>query len=626
MNGNSVSVTFEPQGRPVRVRAGVTVREAAARAGVFLDYPCGGQGTCGKCRVRMHPAGERLTSAERDLLSAADQGQGIRLACQSTVEHGTVVTVPETSLLASTYKILSEASSAVQASDDPPVRKHFVQLAPPTLTDHRADFERLKFTIGHVTADIGLLGALSSQLRNDGFAGTAVAAGENLIGFEPGDTSHACHVAAVDAGTTTLVGALLDLTTGKEVARVSRMNPQTSLGDDVLTRILHARQGAGARRELQRDVVSSINAMLAELAECGGITPNLIYEVTVAGNTTMQHLFAGLDPSALGEIPFVPAVSGSLCIPAGALGIDVHPRASVHVFPVIGGFVGGDTVAGMLATDLADATAPTLLIDIGTNGELVLQKDGELWATSCAAGPAFEGARITHGMRAASGAIEKVTFTDDVCIETIGGATPVGICGSGLIDAAAGLVRLGLVLSQGLMLEPGQVGLEVPEAIRRRIQEGSKGPEFVLAPAEASATGSPIAITQVDMRELQLATAAIRSGTAILLKRAKITAADLEHVLVAGAFGNYVRCENAQRIGLLPNDVPSSRLMFVGNSSLAGARRAAVSLHARSLSEGLAQRTHHIDLSLDPAFHETYVECMFFPEGDATETLLVDRP
>ena len=626
MDGESVSVTFEPQGRPVQVHAGVTVREAAVRAGVFLDYPCGGQGTCGKCRVRIPSGAPGLSSAERSLLSAADQEQGIRLACQCTVERAVTVTVPETSLLASTYKILSEASSAIHASDDPPVRKHFVRLAPPTLSDDSADFERLKRAIGHVTAGVELLGTLSSRLRNDGFAGTAVIAGEDLIDFEPGDTSPACHVAAVDIGTTTLVAALLDLTTGSEVARVSRMNPQTSLGDDVLTRILHARQSPEGRRELQRDIVASMNAMLAELAECGGITPDLIYEVTVAGNTTMQHLFAGLDPSALGEIPFVPAVSGSLRIPAAALGVDIHPRAIVHVFPVIGGFVGGDTVAGMLATDLEDAAAPTLLIDIGTNGELVLQKDGELWATSCAAGPAFEGARIAHGMRAASGAIEKVTFDGDVRYETIGSAAPVGICGSGLIDAAAGLVRLGLVLSQGLMLEADQVSHDVPEAIRQRLQPGPKGLEFVLVSSEESATGRAIAIAQADMRELQLATAAIRSGTAILLKRAGIAAADLQHVLVAGAFGNYVRCENAQRIGLLPHDVPPSRLTFVGNTSLAGARRAAASIQSRSLAERLAQRTHHIDLSLDPAFHETYVECMFFLEDDATETSPADRP
>jgi uncharacterized 2Fe-2S/4Fe-4S cluster protein (DUF4445 family) len=273
----------------------------------------------------------------------------------------------------------------------------------------------------------------------------------------------------------------------------------------------------------------------------------------------------------------------------------------------------------MLATDLYDAVAPTLLIDIGTNGELVLQKDGERWATSCAAGPAFEGARIAHGMRAARGAIEKVSFDEDVHCETIGGAAPVGICGSGLIDAAAGLVRLGLVLSQGLMLERDQVARDIPEAIRQRIQAGPKGIEFVLAPSEVSATGQPIVITQADMRELQLATAAIRSGTAILLKRAGISGADLQHVLVAGAFGNYVRCENAQRIGLLPPDVPPSRLTFVGNTSLAGARRAAASLGARSLAERLAQSTHHIDLSLDPAFHETYIECMFFPEADAPD-------
>lgn len=626
MGGDSVSVTFEPQGRSITVRPGTTVREAAARAGVFLDYPCGGQGTCGKCRVRTSQGSGALTSAERNLLLEAEQRQAVRLACQCVIEGTLTVTVPETSLLASTYKILSDSSRAIHASDDPPVQKRYVRLVSPTLSDDCADFERLKREIGDVEADIELVGELPNLFRAGDFSGTAVIAGDTLIDFESGNTTGACHTAAVDIGTTTLVGALLDLTSGREVARVSRMNPQTSLGDDVLTRIMHARQGVDGRRELQRDVVAAINGMLSELAEHAGISTHSIYEITVAGNTTMQHLFAGLDPSALGEIPFVPAVSGSLSIPAIRVGFDIHPRAGVYVFPVIGGFVGGDTVAGMLATDLEEATAPTLLIDIGTNGEIVLQKDGELWAASCAAGPAFEGARIANGMRAASGAIERVAFHEDVLCETIGNAAPVGICGSGLIDAAAGLVRLGIVLSQGLMLESGQVPEDVPEAIRRRLKVGTRGPEFTLVTSGESATGRPIVITQVDVRELQLATAAIRAGTAILLRRAELAASDLEQVLVAGAFGNYVRCEHAQRIGLLPPNVPPSRLTFIGNSALAGARRAAMSRGGRARAEVLAAKSQHIDLSLDPAFHEMYVESMFFPDSDLIETSTADHP
>ncbi len=626
MGVDSVTVTFEPQGRAVRVHPGVTVREAAARAGVFLDYPCGGQGTCGKCRVRMSADSGQLTSVERDLLPESERRHGMRLACQCVVKDSLTVTVPETSLLASSYKILSEASATTHAADDPPIRKQLVNLPTPVLADDCADFERLQRVLGPVSADLDLLAALPAFLRTHGFSGTAVVADGRLLDVESDDTAASCHVAAVDIGTTTLVAALLDLVTGNELARVSRMNPQTSLGDDVLTRILHAREGGDGLRELQRDVVLAVDAMLAELAAQAGIHAADIYEVTVAGNTTMQHLFAGLDPSALGEIPFAPAISAPMQIPAEGLGLTIHARGIVHVFPVIGGFVGGDTVAGLLATDLDQAAAPTLLIDIGTNGELVLQKDGELWATSCAAGPAFEGARIAHGMRAAAGAIESVSFNGDVRCETIGDATPVGICGSGLIDAAAGLLRSGIVLPQGLMLDRDQAPETVPASIRERIVDGPKGPEFVLVSGHESATGHPIVITQVDMRELQLATAAIRSGTAILLKRAGIGASDLQHVLVAGAFGNYVRCENAQRIGLLPHNVAPSRLTFVGNASLAGARRAAVSSGARGLAESLARRTRHIDLSLDPEFHETYVECMFFPEDEATETLPADHP
>ncbi len=620
MGDEPVSVTFEPQGRSVAVRPGTTVREAAARAGVFLDYPCGGQGTCGKCRIRLAKGSGTYSSAERNLLTESERSEGIRLACQCAVENTLTVSVPDASLLASTYKILSDASSAIHPSDDPPVRLQRVQVERPSLSDDVADFERLVRELGAVSADLDVLSALPARVREENFAGTAIIADNDLLDFESADTPTKCYVAAVDIGTTTLVAALLDLSTGREVARVSRMNPQTSLGDDVLTRIMHARDTREGLRELQRDVSSAVNAMLAEIAATAGISSQSVLQVTLAGNTTMQHLFAGLDPSALGEIPFVPALSGSLRVRSERVGLHIHPRASAYVFPVIGGFVGGDTVACMLATDLEDATVPTLLIDIGTNGEIVLQYDGQLWATSCAAGPAFEGARIKHGMRAARGAIEKVEFSNDIEWVTIGEAAPVGLCGSGLIDAVSGLVRSGIVLPQGLMLEREQVPETVPVAIRDRIVEGPKGPEFVLVPQEDSGTERPVTIAQTDVRELQLATAAIRSGTAILLKRAGIDAEAVERVLVAGAFGNYVRCEHAQQIGLLPPDIPAARMTFVGNASLAGARRAAMSCAARERAERLAARTYHIDLSLDPAFHETYVESMFFPEPATRET------
>lgn len=626
MSESEISVTFEPQGRVVRVRPGITVREAATRAGVFLDYPCGGQGTCGKCRVKAVAGLSAPDSVEHSLLMPGELNSGTRLACRATVTRSVAVTVPDTSLLSTTYKILADSSGPIGASADPPVRRVRVEMPSPTLEDDASDFERLIRYTGPLTAGREVLSALPAQLRRGEFRGEAIVADGELIVFDEGNSQRPYYVAAFDIGTTTLVGVLLDPATGSEHARVSRMNPQTSLGDDVLSRILHARQHMKGLEELRMMAVTAVNEMLLELASQAGVTPQAIVQITIAGNTTMQHLFAGLDPGALGEIPFVPAISRSLRIPAKESGVNIHPRGSVYVFPVIGGFVGGDTVAGMLTTNIAESQGPVMLIDIGTNGELVLHRDGILWATSCAAGPALEGARISHGMRAAEGAVEEFLFAEDVRYSVIGDVRPAGMCGSALIDAAAGLLRLGIVLPQGLMLEPGQLPDSLPEAIRRRVECDANGTRFVLVDARETSTGTAIVLTQADIRELQLAIAAIRAGFTILLRRAALELDDVEHVLVAGAFGNYIRCENAQRIGLLPHALAPSKLAFVGNTSLSGAHHAALSLGARERAETLARQTHHVDLSLDPHFHEAYVEAMFFPEEDATEMTPSGRP
>jgi uncharacterized 2Fe-2S/4Fe-4S cluster protein (DUF4445 family) len=391
------------------------------------------------------------------------------------------------------------------------------------------------------------------------------------------------------------------------------MNPQTAFGDDVVSRILHARQGPQHLHELQNALLSAVNAMLGSLAGQAGIDRNRIYAVAFAGNTTMQHLLSGVNPGALGEVPFVPVTCQSLLLDSEELGCLIHPRGQAYVFPVIGGFVGGDTVAGLLATRLSDAFGPTLFVDIGTNGEIVLAHEGKMSAASCAAGPAFEGARISQGMRAAAGAIEKVVFDGAVRYSVIGNAPPVGLCGSALIDLAAELLRHGVLLPEGLFVPPGQLPSEVPPAIRERVvpYDGAHG--FVLAPADETGMGAPLILTQRDVRELQLATAAIRAGIAILLRRAGLRSTDLYRVLVAGGFGNFIRRSNAQRIGLLPSELPHSRISFVGNTSLAGARLAAVSQSARRQAEELARRPIHIDLSQDVHFHEEFVEAMFFP-------------
>jgi uncharacterized 2Fe-2S/4Fe-4S cluster protein (DUF4445 family) len=609
-----VAVVFEPQGKRVHVERGTLIREAAAEAGLPLDSPCGGQGTCGKCKVRVLADPDSIGASESMALSAEERDQGFRLACQSRVIAPTTIEVPETSLVGSAYQILTAAGQGLADDGDPPVRKQFVELPKPSLEDGQADLERLREAAGPFEASLSVLRCLPKRLRDADFTGTSVISSGHLIDFEPGDTSRESYVAAFDIGTTTLVGVLLDMTSGRECASASRMNPQTHYGDDVLTRINHACNETNGLGQLHGDIINAINEMIQELTAHCRIPRDRVYQAAFAGNTTMQHLLTAVDPGALGTLPFVPAVGGGLVADAADLGIHIHPRGHAYVFPSIGGFVGGDTVAGILVTGLAETADPVMFVDIGTNGEIVLHKNGELLAASCAAGPAFEGARIQHGMRAAAGAIEEIAFENgDIQFKVIGGVKPSGLCGSALIDAAAGLLRHGILGSEGLLLGPDSLPDGVPEGLRERVVDGTDGAQFVIATAEESQTGHAIALTHRDVREMQLGVAAIRAGVAILLKRAGLDVAGLGRLMVAGGFGNYLRRENAQRLGLLPAGLEASQFAFIGNATIAGARYASRSETARSRADELARRTTHIELSLDVDFQNEYVQAMFFP-------------
>ena len=614
-------VTFEPGGCAVQVLPGTLLIEAAARAGVIVQTPCGGKGTCGKCAVRVTAGRCAPSAACAAHFSPAKLKAGWRLACQARFEGGAVtVEIPEKSLFDRRSKILTTGARGRKVTLKPVVWKRQLQLPPPGQGDDVPDLERLERALGQpLRVDLPMLRALPDRLRQGGFAGAAVVCGDRLLDFEPGARPPGCFGAAFDLGTTTVVGTLIDLGDGREAAVAATVNPQVVLGDDVVSRIGRVRENPAALEELRLALVQAVDRLLEQLAEQAGISPGLIYEVTVAGNTTMQHFFCGVSPAALGEVPFA-AVSGrALMLDAAAAGLPaVHPRARLYVFPVIGGFVGGDTVAGMLATGLDAAAAPTLLVDIGTNGEIVLAHDGKLLACSTAAGPAFEGARISAGMRATEGAIEKIMVAgSDLCFNVIGDGPPAGLCGTALIDLAAELLELGVIDVTGRLLPPDELPPGVPEPVRARLLPAADGQTaLLLVPAAASRTGEPLWLRQRDVRELQLATAAIRAGILILLKQAGLTPEQLDTVLLAGGFGNFIRRNHARRIGLLPA-IPTERIRFVGNTSLMGACDALVSKEERLAAERLAGRTRHLDLSLDPEFQMEFGNAMLFPDGDA---------
>ena len=613
MNEQQCRVTFEPLGRTVYVLPGTTIVEAAGRAGLAIQAPCGGKGVCGKCRVQMTRGACEAEEACRALFSEDELAEGWRLACQGRLCADAVIHVPQSSRVGDVHKILAEAQDGAIQDVQPSVRKIYVELAEPTLTDHRSDLMRLEEVTGPVRANLKVLNKLGAVLRMGGFKGTAVVADHHLVDFEPGDTRDHCFGVAFDIGTTTVVGSLLDLTTGEERAIASDINPQVSYGDDVLSRIARGGQSQKALEEIRSIIIDEVNVLIAKLCADAGISRQHVYEVTFAGNTTMEHLLCGIDPSPLGAVPFVPVHERGLTLGASSLGLNVHPNAAAYVFPIIGGFVGGDTVAGLVATELMDREGAVMMVDIGTNGEIVLAKDGQLWAASTAAGPAFEGARISCGMRAAGGAIEKVVFDGDVRFSVIGDVEPIGMCGSALVDLAAELLRIGVVTPEGRLLTGDELPETVPDLIRERAVAGADGqPHFVLAGRLGS--DGAVSINQRDIRELQLATGAIRAGVTILMAQAGVAPGELKNVFIAGGFGSFIRRSNAQRIGLLPVDIERQCINYVGNASLNGAKWALVSTKARRRAEELAREAHHVQLSEDPNFQMLFAECMIFPK------------
>lgn len=606
-----LQVTFQPFGRSVYELKGSTILEAAARAGLTLDTPCGACGTCGKCRIQVTAGASSPTPEETLLFSDQELCQGWRLACRSTIDCDMVVRIPDSSLFASEHQILTHAHAEMSTDILPAIRKQYFELSAPTLTDPDADLLRLEQAIGKLKIDLSVLRELGPLVRKNNWKGTAVISDHHLLDIESGDTTDHCYGVAFDIGTTTLVASLLNLTNGDELAVASGVNPQTSLGDDVLSRIAFSSQSSTNRETLQATLANTCNELIQQLSKETGISGQYIYELTFAGNTTMEHLLCGLNVEQLGQVPFIPVHARGLMLPASQLGISVNPNASAYIFPVIGGFVGGDTVAGILATRLIEQNGPTLMIDIGTNGEIVLAKDGALWAASTAAGPAFEGARISCGMRASTGAIEKVVLDDDVQINVIGNTAPAGVCGSGLIDLIAQLLECGLITCEGRMLRPDELPVSVAPAIADRVRLDTNGQvEFLLAQGNAD---NEITLTQRDIRQVQLACGAIRAGITIMLKQVGVQIDALDQVLIAGGFGSYIRPEHARRLGLIPNQLPPHRIHYVGNVALHGAKWVQLSTRMRDQAEELARKARHVELSQDLDFQIQFAEAMIFP-------------
>lgn len=608
-------VSFAPGGQAGEFERDTTILEAAERLRVGITAPCGGRGRCGRCLVMVEGECAPPTEIEQQYLSAGELADGYRLACQTRVLGDVTVTVPLGSQSNGTQMLADAAGHLAELA--PHAAQRTVELPQPSLQDQRSDCSRLAEALGlacrGLGADLSVLKALPAALRSDSFAVKAVTVGTSLARVLPASARARCLGAAVDIGTTTVVLHLVDLETGERLATTSALNPQARYGHDLISRIEYSNASPGGLGELQSAIVRLINDMLLRAGAEAGVSTNDVFEVTVVGNTAMHHMFLGLDPRCLAQAPYIPVLNTALEIPARQIGLATNPSGNVYSLPVIAGFVGADTVAVLTVADLTARERPTLAIDIGTNGEVMLWSGERLLVTSCAAGPAFEGGEISHGVRAASGAIEHVRLVnDDLRVATIQADAPNGICGSGIFDLVAVMLSAGVADKMGRLAGPDEAAALMPAIAARLRGEGSER-EFVVVPSSRTADRRDIVFTQRDLRQVQLAKGAVRAAVELLCIEAGIGVGDLDEILLAGAFGNYIDPRSALRIGLLPS-MPLAKVRGIGNAAGAGALAALISVHERARAEELAARAEHIELMARPEFQMVYADSMIFPD------------
>ncbi len=611
-------VIFQPEGKRVTVPFGSTILEAAKSAGVDLISICGGRGICGKCKVIVE-GGEvsPLTQIERKLLSELERSMGYRLACQTSIlSQVLVIKIPEESRTGKQRLQVEGIETPVKI--EPLVKKYFVKIKKPSLQDIRSDFDRLveelKRTYGleglKITYDV--LRRLPLILRESDWEVTVVIWNEDtIIDLEMGNSVNRIFGYAVDIGTTKIAGYLLDLNSGKVLAVDSLMNPQIPYGEDVISRITYVSNNPDGLNELQRTVVDGVNQILKTLLEKTGVNQREVYEMTVVGNTAMHHLFLGINPKYVALAPYPPVIKNGVNVKAREIGADINPNGNVHVLPVIGGFVGADAVAVILATEIYRRKELCMAIDIGTNTEVVLGNKNEILASSCASGPAFEGAHIKYGMRAATGAIERIKidpYTLEVQYETIDNVKPRGICGSAMVDVVAEMLKSGIIDVSGRFNK----NISSP-----RLRFTKSGAEFVLAWKNETAINDDIVVTQRDIREIQLAKAAIHTGCALLMKKMGVTEQDIDLMFIAGAFGSYINPENARIIGMYP-EIPLNRVRIVGNAAGTGARMALISKSFREKAEKIARKVNYIELGAEQDFQAEFFNSQFIPYADLT--------
>lgn len=598
-----VVVDFEPVGRRGEIEVGETLLTAAQSSGVELISICGGVGSCASCSIRL-VSGElsQPTEGEEETLGVEALAKGYRLACQAKPLGDVKVEIPPESL--ATPQRLQVEGQYVDVSVDPIVTSHDIQLEAPTLIDLRSDSTRLLETLeekigDRFCLDHSVLSDISDRLRNQDWAASLAIRDGNIVAIlAPGTKLLGL---AIDIGTTKLAGYLLDLVTGETLGMMGAMNPQISYGEDVISRIAYTNEHPEGRATLKTRLVDTLNGIVSDLCSEVNLSADQIIEVVMVGNTVMHHLAVGLPVQQLAVAPYVSATNESLEFPAREIGLQVAPGASLYLPPNIAGFVGADHVAMILATDVWQADRTVLALDIGTNTEITLAIGGRLLSCSCASGPAFEGAHIKDGMRAAPGAIERVQIIGgEVRAFTIGAQPPIGICGSGILDAVAELLNAGLIDHRGAFSDDdSRVHIKGQERVFNLVDGGQTG------------HGRDIVITRKDINEIQLAKAAIRTGIDILLNECGVKHTEVEEFIIAGAFGTYLDVESAIKTGMFP-DLPRGRFHQVGNAAGTGARQMLISAERRRIAADIAERMEYIELTTYAGFQDGFMKALHF--------------
>jgi len=621
-----IKIIFLPDKKNIKVNEGTTILEALESIGININTPCGGKGICGKCKILIDKGITAATPIEEEVLSEEEIKKGFRLACQTKLFKDTIIEIPSEIRLNFKRVFSSNLKGDINRiknnlSLGTNLKKVFLDLGKPSLDDQRPDWKRIKDglsskkieNISNLKVAVEILKKIPDVIRKSDFKITVTLQNNEIIDIEKGDTTKNSYGIAFDIGTTTVAGYLVNLKTGEELSAVAKTNPQVIHGDDVISRIGFTQKQKENLEILQREIVNTLNEIIKETTQRVKINRSNIYETVIVGNTCMHHLFLGLNPINLTPSPYIPVIKESLSLKARDIPeLALKPSVNVYMLPNISAFVGADIVAGILSTSMWREDKIILFVDLGTNGEIVLGSKERLWTCSTAAGPAFEGARISAGMRAAEGAIYKVKIDNKfITYKAIKDGKVRGICGSGLINLIAEMLKWGLINKSGKLINREECNPELSEEIRNRIIKGQKGNKFLLVKGKETENGKPIYITQRDIREVQLAKAAIYAGIKILLKEVNISPEDIQKILLAGAFGNFIDKESAIRMGLIPQ-LPLKKVESVGNAAGRGAEIVLLSEKTRKICERISKDIKYIELSSRPDFQEEFVVAMFF--------------